>query len=180
MKKLLALLLLVPGICFSQYPTKPVRIVLPFGPGGIADITTRTIAPQLTDSLGQQVIVENKPGAGGMLGPAGMAKTAATVVARGTDSKDPRIQIETEYRLEPGATWLTVTTERPSGVLHNSRATSPKRFVSFDVRIAHASPLRRVGSSGIIVPSRAIGCPAFPAPWHCKCRRWRLRGRCTT
>jgi len=77
MKKLLAILTLVPGICFAQYPSKPVRIVLPFGPGGIADITTRTLAPKLTDSLGQQVIVENLPGAGGIRAAETVAKAEA-------------------------------------------------------------------------------------------------------
>ena len=67
MKRLLGALLLLPALaCAQSFPTKPVRIVLPFGPGGVADITTRTLAPRLGERLGQQVIVENMPGAGGI------------------------------------------------------------------------------------------------------------------
>src|SRR5204863_4327543 len=68
MKLVLALALaLIPALAFAQsYPAKPIRIVLPFGPGGVADITTRTIAPKLSDALGQQVIIDNMPGAGGI------------------------------------------------------------------------------------------------------------------
>ena len=69
------LLLFVPALAFAQgYPTKPIRIVLPFGPGGIADITTRTIAPKMSEALGQQFVVENMPGAGGIRAAEAVAK----------------------------------------------------------------------------------------------------------
>src|SRR4051812_26531974 len=68
MKKFLALIAaLLPAMAGAQsWPQKPVHIVLPFGAGGVADITTRTIAPKMTDALGQQIVVENMPGAGGI------------------------------------------------------------------------------------------------------------------
>lgn len=62
----LAAILFCANAAAQTWPTKPVHIVLPFGPGGIADIVTRALAPRMSEGLGQQVVVENLPGAGGI------------------------------------------------------------------------------------------------------------------
>ena len=72
-----ALLALAASVAQSQqYPAKPVRIIAPFAPGGGTDFIARLIAQKLTERLGQQVIVENKPGAGGNLGAEFAVKSA--------------------------------------------------------------------------------------------------------
>jgi tripartite-type tricarboxylate transporter receptor subunit TctC len=60
----------------QDFPNHPIRIVVPWPPSGNVDITARTVAPALAEALGQQVIVENRPGAGGTTGTAGVAKSA--------------------------------------------------------------------------------------------------------
>lgn len=61
----------------SDFPSKPIRIVVTFPPGGSSDAMVRLLAPRLTDRLGQQIVVDNKPGAGGNIGLSLVAKAAA-------------------------------------------------------------------------------------------------------
>jgi len=60
----------------QSWPTKPVRIVVPFGPGGPADVYARIVAQGLTETFKQQFIIENKPGAGALIGTEVVAKSA--------------------------------------------------------------------------------------------------------
>ncbi|MDA7417357.1 tripartite tricarboxylate transporter substrate binding protein [Xenophilus arseniciresistens] len=71
-----ALALLAPALALADYPERPVRIVVPFSAGGNIDLTARAISTGMSQALGQSVIVENKPGAGGMLGAEQVARAA--------------------------------------------------------------------------------------------------------
>lgn len=71
-----AALLGAPGFAIAQnWPAKPVRLVVPFPPGGLVDTMARLIGPRLAQELGQAVVIDNKPGAGGNLGAAEAARS---------------------------------------------------------------------------------------------------------
>ena len=65
---LLALMAPAAALAQSDYPSKPVRVIVPFAAGGGSDFIARFMAKRLSDALGQQFIVDNRPGAGGLIG----------------------------------------------------------------------------------------------------------------
>src|SRR4051812_44940409 len=72
----LLLLSLATSVAAQDYPSHPVRLVVPLSPGGFADTPTRILAPRLSEQFGKQFFVENKPGAGGTIGWDYVAKAA--------------------------------------------------------------------------------------------------------
>src|SRR3954465_2456307 len=83
MMRFIALTLLAAGLAFpstragaQEYPTKPVRIIVPFAAGGPADVYARVIAQHLGDALKQSFVVEDRPGAGSIIGTDAVAKAA--------------------------------------------------------------------------------------------------------
>ena len=75
MKELLALLLLLPTLALAQYPSKPVRVIIHFPAGGSTDLVARVLAQELTASMGQPFVVENRTGADGAIAAAAVMQS---------------------------------------------------------------------------------------------------------
>lgn len=98
---LAAISCLAAGMAFGQsYPTKPVRMIIPFSAGGATDVVIRIVAGRLPDVLGQQVVIDNRTGAGGLIGTEIAAKSnpdGYTLLATGT----PHVIVPNLYKKVP-------------------------------------------------------------------------------
>jgi tripartite-type tricarboxylate transporter receptor subunit TctC len=149
---LLAALLLCAQAAAQAWPDKPVRLVVNFPPGGVADTLARAIAPGLSDSLKQPVVVENRPGANGSIGADAVAKAPADgytflVSSGGAMTVDPflypNLPYDTQKDLTPVASLAIV---RVFLLVHPS--VPAKTFAEF-VAYARANPGKlSYGSAG--------------------------------
>ena len=86
----------------ADYPTRPIKVIVPFAPGGATDVLARMIGQKLAESWGQQVVVENRPGAGGNIGAEAGARAAAdgytlTLAAAGFMAVNPSLYAKLPY-----------------------------------------------------------------------------------
>src|SRR5262245_30874275 len=85
----------------DKYPEKPIRIIVPFAPGGSVDTLGRLIAQRMSEHWGQTVIVENRPGAGNMIGTQAVATAPpdgyTLLVAVSTHATNPALQAKVPY-----------------------------------------------------------------------------------
>src|SRR5262245_32559548 len=118
----------------KDYPDKPVRLVVPFPPGGVVDVIARVLAPQLSERLGGRFYVENIPGAGGELGTARAASAPAdgsTVLFAAPDFLTvPALKAKTTFDPMTSFTAVTLAATAPSLISVNAAlpATSMKEL----------------------------------------------------
>lgn len=149
-----------PAVCAQSYPTKPVRLIVPFPPGSGVDVLSRVIAPALGEQLGQQVVADNRGGASGLIGAELAAKapadgytllmaTASMLTVSPALRKVPySVSKDFTYITQLGATYSLL-------VVHPSMpATSVKQLLA----LARAKPgVITYASTGIATPPHMAG-----------------------
>jgi len=126
----------------DTYPSRPVRIIVPYGPGGIADVTMRLVAQDLSKRLGQQFFIENRPGAGGVVGMQAAREAPAdgyTLVMVGGGLTIAKALFKSlPYNIEMDFTPISTTASY--GLVIATKAGSPYKTVSNVIAEAKAHP----------------------------------------
>ncbi len=108
----------------ADYPTRPIKLILPFPPGGGADLTARSLAQKMGESMGQSIVVENKPGANGALGTEAVAKSAPDgytllVTDRGSLAVNPHLYAKLGYDPLRDFAFVGIATDGPYVLVAN-------------------------------------------------------------
>ena len=140
---LIVLFCLHAGLAAAQsYPAKPVRVIVPFAPGGATDVVFRLLAPRLSENLGQQAVVENRAGGGSTIGMDAVAKSApdgyTLGVANLSFAVNPNLMAKLPYDTERDFAPVSLVTIVPLAIsVHPS---VPARSVKELIALAKAKP----------------------------------------
>jgi tripartite-type tricarboxylate transporter receptor subunit TctC len=142
---------LTPAAVAQPFPSKPVKLVIPFPPGGSLDNVGRLLAQKISESWGQQVVIENKPGAGGNIGADAVAKSPAdgyTVVmgALSTHAVNPSLYRTMPYDAVKDFAPISLVAITPNVLIVN--AAMPVASVKEMIAYAKANPGRTNFGSG--------------------------------
>ena len=133
---------LAPAAQADTYPSRPIHIVVPFPPGGLNDNVVRIVQPYLQDKLGQTVIVENKPGASGMIGTASVAKAEpdgyTLLVVASSHTVAPATNAHMSFDTEHDLTAVSLLMRDP--LLFVERSSLPAKTLKDFVALAKKDP----------------------------------------
>jgi tripartite-type tricarboxylate transporter receptor subunit TctC len=127
------------GAGAQDYPSKPIRILVPFAPGGAVDTTARILAQKMTERLGWQFVVDNRPGGNGFIATTAVAKASPDgytllMAHTGEFAVNPAVFANVPYELDRDFVPITMVTDAPMLYLANSQAP----FNSFQELVAAA------------------------------------------
>ena len=153
LRSLLATILLAAAasVGAQSYPAKPVKVIVPWPPAGVSDILARALAQAMTETSGQQFIVENKPGAGGTLGMAQLAKSPAdgyTLAASDIPSHAISASLYAKLPYDVLADFEPVAVIAGSPMVLVTQPSLNARSVADFIQLAKAKPGMAYGSSG--------------------------------
>ena len=131
------------GAQAAQYPSRPIRIIVPFGPGGSGDITARLIGKQIEEKTRQTVVIDNRPGANGIIGTMAV-KTAEpdgyTVLLITTSTHAANMSLVRNLAYDPARDFTIVGVFRSSGSYLMVRPQAPWRDLAGFIAAARAAP----------------------------------------
>jgi tripartite-type tricarboxylate transporter receptor subunit TctC len=133
---------IVAGAGLANYPDKPLRLVVPFSPGGGTDIIARALGAEMAKELGQPVVIDNKPGAGTIIGTDAVAKSRpdgyTLLIATFAHAVNPSLQPTLPYAWDKDFAAVILVARGPNVLV--VRADSPYRTVADLIAAAKASP----------------------------------------